>query len=141
MKTFEAAVTIRATPESVWRILTDANGYPEWNTTVDRVDGRIAPGEKVTVRAKISPGRGFPVKVTEFEPARKMVWSSGMPLGLFRGERTFTLTPSGDGVVQFRMREVFQGLLSPLIERSIPDLQPTFEEFAAALQKRAEGGV
>lgn len=108
-----------------------------WNTTVDRVEGRIAAGEKVTVHAKISPGRAFPVKVVEFEPARKMVWSGGMPLGLFKGERTFSLTPKG-GAVEFEMREVYSGLLAPLIGKSIPDLQPAFDEFAAALKKRVE---
>jgi hypothetical protein len=51
--------------------------------------------------------------------------------------RTFTLTPQGDAV-QFEMREVFSGLMSPLIERSLPDLQPAFDEFAQALKTRAE---
>jgi hypothetical protein len=69
-------------------------------------------------------------------PAR-MVWSGGMPLGLFKGVRTFTLTPQGDSV-RFEMREVFSGPLSPLIERSLPDLQPAFDEFAASLKRRAE---
>ena len=69
-----------------------------------------------------------------------MVWTGGMPLGLFKGERTFTLTRRGDGTVEFRMSEAFSGLLSPLIERSIPNLQPAFDEFAAALKKRAEAG-
>ena len=40
--------------------------------------------------------------------------SGGMPFGLFKGERTFTLTPRS-GAVEFAMREVFSGLLSPLI--------------------------
>lgn len=139
MKSFQTTTTIRAGADAIWRILTDAPGYPVWNPTVDRVEGRIGPGETVTVHAKISPGRAFPVKVTAFEPERKMVWTGGMPLGLFQGERTFTLTPAAGGAVEFRMREEFRGLLSPLIERSIPDLQPAFDEFAAALKARAEG--
>jgi hypothetical protein len=140
MKMFRVATSIRATPDAIWQILTDAARYTTWNTTVDRVEGRIAQGEKVTVHAKINPGRAFPVKVSEFVPGRKMVWTGGMPLGLFKGERTFTLTPRSDGTVEFRMSEVFGGPLSPLIERSIPDLQPAFDEFAAALKKRAETG-
>lgn len=138
MKTFSSTITIQAPPETIWAILTDAPVYPEWNPTVDKVEGTIEPGEKIKVFAKISPGRAFPVKVSEFVPAEKMVWSSGMPLGLFKGERTFTLTPRGDGAVEFSMREVFSGLMSPLIERSIPDLQPAFDEFAGALKAKAE---
>lgn len=138
MKRFGTTTSISAAPERIWALLTDAAGYPQWNTTVDKIDGRIAPGERITVHAKISPGRAFPVKVAELVPNQRMVWSGGMPLGLFKGERTFTLTANGNGTVGFAMEEVFSGLLSPLIERSIPDLQPAFEEFAAALKKRAE---
>ena len=102
------------------------------------MEGQIAPGEVVTVHAKLSPGRAFPVKVTEFTPAKTMVWTGGMPLGLFKGVRTYRLTPRGDGTVEFAMTEVFSGLLAPLIEKTIPDLQPAFDQFAAALKKKAE---
>ena len=138
MKTFQVSTSIRATTDALWEILTDASNYAAWNTTVDKVEGRIAPNEKVTGHARISPGRAFPVKVTAFVPGRRMVWTGGMPLGLFKGERTFTLMQRDDGQVEFRMAEVYSGLLSPLIERSIPNLQPAFDEFAAALKKRAE---
>jgi hypothetical protein len=66
------------------------------------------------------------------------VWSGGMPLGLFKGERTFTLTPTRGGDVEFSMSEVFSGPLAGLIGKSIPDLQPAFDEFAASLKRRAE---
>ena len=38
-----------------------------------------------------------------------MVWSGGMPLGLFTGTRTFTLTAKGDGTTDFHMQEVYAG--------------------------------
>ena len=103
-----------------------------------RLEGRVAPGEKVTAYTKISPDRAFPVTVTEFVPEQGMTWSSGMPLGLFKGERTFTLTPQSNGTVEFTVREVFSGLLLPLIGRSIPDLTSSFEQFASGLKRRAE---
>jgi hypothetical protein len=140
MKSFRTSAIISASPETVWAILTDGPHWPDWNTTVDRVEGRISLGEKITVYAKVNPGRAFPLKVSEFVPGQRMVWSGGMPLGLFKGERTYTLTKQSDGGVEFVMREIFTGLLAPLITRSIPDLQPSFDEFAAALKKRAESG-
>jgi hypothetical protein len=139
MKAFAAKTTIRATPERIWNLLTDAAGYTRWNNTVDKVTGKIAPGERVTVHPKINPGRAFPVKVTEFEAPRKMVWTGGMPFGLFKGARSFTLTPRQNGDVEFSMREEYTGLLAPLIGRSIPDLQPAFDEFASDLKQAAEG--
>lgn len=138
MKSFASSVTIRASPETVWAVLTDAAGYPRWNSTVTKIDGRIAPGEKVTIHSKATPGRAFPVGVTEFVPPQRMVWKGGMPFGLFTGTRNYTLTPTSAGEVEFAMREAFSGLLAPLFSRSIPDLQPVFDAFAADLKRQAE---
>jgi hypothetical protein len=138
MKTFSAATTINASPETIWGILTDAPRYPEWDPGVNRIEGTIASGERITAYTKLNPKRAFPATVTAFEPGRRMVWSGGMPLGLFKGERTFTLAPNGDGSTRFDLREEFSGPLLPLIGRTLPDLNKTFEEFAAGLKARAE---
>lgn len=138
MRVFSASTTIEASPDSIWEILTDAPRYPEWDPGVDRIEGRITPGEKITAFTKLSPGRAFPVKVTEFVPGRKMTWTGGMPLGLFMGERTFTLAPQSNGTVKFTVREVFSGPLLSLFGRSLPDLTSSFEQFAAGLKSRAE---
>ena len=136
-KSFATRITIQATPEAVWRILTDAGAYPAWNTTVSRVDGRIALGEKVTLHVKVAPGRAFPVKVVTFDAPTRMLWSGGMPLGMFTGQRSYELRPVAAGV-EFAMREDYSGWLAPLIVKSIPDLQPAFDEFAACLKAHAE---
>jgi hypothetical protein len=138
MKSFAAAITIQAGAKTVWALLTDGAGYPQWNSTVERVEGRIAAGEKLSVYTKASPGRAFPLRVTEFVPPERMAWTGGMPLGLFTGTRRYMLTPISADQVEFAMREEFDGLLAPLITRSIPDLQPMFETFAADLKRRAE---
>jgi hypothetical protein len=67
-----------------------------------------------------------------------MVWSDGMPLGLFRGVRTFELLSQGEHVTEFTMEEVYSGLMAPLITRSIPDLTESFEKFADGLKEAAE---
>ena len=89
------------------------------------------------------PARGrrstaFPVTVTAFEPHRRMVWAGGMPLGMFKGTRSYVLSPHGPDEVEFAMREEFSGLMAPLITHSIPDLQPAFDRFAADLKAQAE---
>ncbi|WP_412060845.1 SRPBCC family protein [Rubrivirga sp. IMCC45206] len=134
---FSATTTISADPATVWAILTDAERFPTWEPNVTRVEGRIAPGERITVHTTLS-ARAFPVTVSEFVPRERMVWSSAMPLGLFRGARTFTLEPLGGGTTRVTTREVFGGWLLPILGRTIPDLQPTFEQFAAALKAEAE---
>jgi hypothetical protein len=138
MKAFEATATIAASPEAIWAILTDAPAYTAWDSGVERVEGRIAPGETIKVFSKVNPGRAFPVKVGGFEPGRRMVWSGGMPLGLFKGVRTYRVAPE-DGGTRFTMREEFSGPLLPLIWRSLPDFQPSFDQFARGLKARVEG--
>jgi hypothetical protein len=139
MKSYEASATIEAAAEAIWTVLTDGAGYSSWDSGVVRVDGRIAPGQRITVVSEANPGRAFPVKVTDFDPGRRMTWSGGMPLGLFKGVRTFTLSPGEDGTTRFTMREEYSGPLLPLIWRSMPDLGPSFRQFASGLKQRAEG--
>ena len=138
MRYYEANATIAAAPDAVWAILTDGPAYPDWDSGVSRVEGTIAPGETITVVSEANPGRAFPLKVTAFEPARSMTWSAGMPLGVFKGVRTFTLTPEDGEATHFTMREEYTGPLLPLVWRSMPDLQPSFDQFAAGLKARAE---
>lgn len=138
MLSYSATTTINASPDVIWRIITDAPGYPTWDPGVDRIEGTIAPGSKVTAYTKRDPNRAFPAKVSEFVPGRKMVWSGGMPLGLFKGVRTFTLTPQSNNTIEFTLREDYSGPLLPLFARSIPDMTKTFEDFAAGLKAYSE---
>jgi hypothetical protein len=138
MKSYEVTQTIDARPEEVWAVIEDVERYPDWDSGV-RVEGRLAPGEKLKIHSEANPGRAFPVKVTELEN-RRMVWSGGMPLGLFKGVRTYQVAPE-DGGTRFTMREEYTGPLLPLIWRSMPDLQPSFDRFARGLKTRVESSA
>jgi hypothetical protein len=138
MKSYDAAAEIDASPDAVWAVLTDAPGYQAWDSGVERVEGTIAPGEKIKVVSKANPGPGLPGQGDRVRPGRRMTWSGGMPLGLFRGVRTFTLVPGTDGTTRFAMREEYRGPLLPMIWRSMPDQGPSFRQFANGLKRRAE---
>jgi uncharacterized protein YndB with AHSA1/START domain len=138
MRAFEAASFIAAAPEDVWGVLTDAAAWPGWDSGVTSVAGRLAIGEKVTIKVQANPGRAFPVTVTALERPARMVFRGGMPLRLFTGERTYTLIGERGGTA-FAMREVYSGPLAALIFRSIPDLGPSFRQFAEGLKQRVEG--
>ena len=127
---------IAAPPERVWALLTDGPGMPAWNSTVTRIEGAIRPGERLAIRVPISE-RTFKVKVTAFEPPRRMVWSDGRA-PMFTGVRTYTLTAGAGGATTFAMDEVFKGLMLPMIKGSLPDFGPVFEQYAADLKAAAE---
>ena len=128
-------VDINAMPEKIWSLLTNAADAPRWNSTITQIDGRVELGEQLKIKVPIST-RTFNVKVDVFDPHRRVVWSDGN--AVFRGVRTHTLTPKGDGSTAFSMEEVFTGFMLPLIGLSLPDFKPVFEQYAADLKKEAE---
>lgn len=137
MAAYSVTRTISAPAERVWALLTDASGYLDWNPTIVSLDGSIEEGNTIALVSTLNPKRTFALKVSEVEAPRSMVWSDGMPLGLFRGVRTFTLDEEG-GATTFGMEEIHSGLLEPLISKSIPDMTESFEEFADGLKAAAE---
>jgi hypothetical protein len=136
MKSFAASTTIKAPADVIWKILTDAAHYPEWDPGCIRIEGTIAEGQSITAYTKLSP-RAFPVTVTDLVPGQRMSWVGGLPLGLFKGVRTFTLVPK-NGSIDFTIREEFSGPLLFLMGRTIPDMNPVFQNFVAGLKARAE---
>lgn len=132
------SINIEARPEKIWTLLTNAANFPSWNSTVQSIEGTIALGQKIILRVPIAPNRKFKLKVTELEPARRMVWSDGAA-PMFKGVRTYTLSPRDNGSTDFSMVEVFSGLMLPMIAGSLPDFGPSFEQYAADLKRAAEG--
>ncbi len=138
MRFYEATSRIGAEPEAVWSVLVDGSTWPQWNSGVTAVEGQIAPGETIKIRSAAAPGRVFPVKVTTFDEPHRMIFSGGMPLGLFTGVRTYALAPDGNGGTSCHVREEYSGPLLPLIWRSMPDLGPSFQQFVDGLKQRVE---
>jgi len=93
---------------------------------------RIAPGERIQLRATLAPGRTFKLKVREFELNRRLSWGDVM------GPRTFTLTLNADGGTRFPMSEIMGGPLFPLFARMIPPLDVSFSQFARDLKSARE---
>jgi hypothetical protein len=129
--------TIRASADTLWSILTDAASFPKWNSTLTSIEGQIAEGQSLKVKVPSSPERAFKPKVSLVEAGRTIIWSDGMA-PMFKGVRTFTLTPDSDGTTEFAMVERFSGIMLPMIEGSLPDFAPTFETYAADLTRAAE---
>lgn len=140
-KTFSRETTvsilIKAAPEIIWSLLTNAPDYPRWNSTVVNIDGKIAAGKKIRLKSTVDPSRTFNLKVTTFQPPREMVWASGTA-PFFSGIRTYHLKSDSDNVTIFTMTEKIGGLMFPMAAKHIPDFGNSFEQFAADLKKEAE---
>ena len=139
MRSYEATVRIDAGPEEVWRDLVDVGSWRDWDSGVDRVEGRVALGEQLTLYATMNRSRPFAVTVTELRPREVMRWRGGLPLGLAVIERTYQLDAQDDGGTVLTVREDQTGPLAWVTERATPDLNPSFRQFCAGVKARAEG--
>ncbi|MEL6981284.1 MAG: SRPBCC domain-containing protein [Actinomycetota bacterium] len=136
---FETTTTIDAPPERVWTTLLQTDQWPAWGAGIERVDGRLGPDQKLTLHVA-EASRPFKLRVSRWQPGQRIELKGGMPLGLFVGTRTYRIEPGPAGTDQtiFTMVETFTGPLAGLIGRTIPDLQPSFDAFAAGLRSTAQ---
>lgn len=133
---YAIGIHIKAKPNRVWAVMTNAEGFARWNSTIKSLTGRIALGETIQLVATIAPTRTFNLKVIEFVPEKQMVWSDGN--AMFKGVRTYTFSAKPDGTTDFTMSEVYTGLMLPMIAGSLPDFGPSFEQYAVDLKREAE---
>jgi len=138
MRCYEASTRIGASPEVVWDLLTDVGGWRDWDSGVDRVDGHVALGERLTIHATMIRTRPFGVTVTEIRPREGMRWQAALPFGLAVIERTYHVDAQDDGDTVLTVREEHTGPLAVLLDRRTPDLNPSFRQFCAGLKARAE---
>ena len=142
MKELHSQIEIEATAERVWLVLTDFAAYPDWNPFIRRVSGRPEVDEQLVVRMRPSGTKGmtFRPTVLKAEPNRQLRWLGHLLVpGLFDGEHIFEIEELDEDRVLFIQKEVFRGLLVPLLARSLDrDTQRGFEEMNRALRERAE---
>ena len=115
----QTSADIDATPAEVWAVLTDYESYAEWNPTQDGLDGAtvVASTPNETLRWETTTG----------------------VVGIFDGERTFTLEPLAGGATRFTQSEVFRGIVVPFVGASLRDeTAPGFHAMNAALRERVE---
>jgi len=142
VKELRSQIEIEASAERVWQVLTDFAAYPEWNPFIRRVDGRPEVEEQLVVRMRPSGTRGmtFRPTVMKVEANRQLRWLGHLLVpGLFDGEHIFEIEVLGRDRTRFIQREIFKGLLVPLLARSLDkSTQRGFEEMNRALRERAE---
>jgi uncharacterized protein YndB with AHSA1/START domain len=123
---------INASPEAIWSLLTAAENYPKWNSTVISIDGSIKLGEMIKLTSTLDPKRTFNLKIKDFQPPTRLAWGDAM------GTRVFTLSATESGQTHFSMVEKIGGPIFPLFARMIPSFDKSFEQFAAVLKREAE---
>jgi hypothetical protein len=135
-------IKINATPEEVWKILTDFNGYPNWNPFIKSIKGQVVIGEKITVRIEPPEAKGmtFKPKIVTFAKNIELSWLGHLLLpGLFDGKHKFELIDNGNGTTTFIQSEKIRGLLVPFFKKQLKtNTKNGFIEMNKKLKELAE---
>ena len=141
MRSYEAVTRIDASPADVWALLIDVGGWRDWDSGVDRVEGRVALGEPITIYATMIRTRPFQVTVTEIRPREAMRWRGRAAVR--DGDHRAHLLPRRPGRRRHRAhhpRGPHRSAGRPA-RPTTPDLNPSFRQFCAGLKARAEGKI
>lgn len=136
MKSLEAETLINARNSTVWEIITDAGNYTVWESGITSIQGEPRNGGTIRIRTRTRGNRTFRLRVQQI-PGEVMTWTGGLPLGLFRGVRTFTLSPQR-GMTQLRVKEEFSGPLLGLMDKTMADTEQALTDYVNAVKERAE---
>jgi hypothetical protein len=133
-------VTIEASADEVWAVLSDFGSYAEWNPGMESMEGEPTVGTRLTIRFALNGGRTMTMRPTVLaaEPGRELRWLGRLVMpGLFDGEHRFTIEEREPGRVTFSQDERFRGLLVPFLRKLIEvDTLTTFHAVNEALARR-----
>jgi len=134
IKTF---ITINASKEKIWKILTDFENYPEWNSFIKSVTGDVKVGNQIQIKLQ---GMTFKPIVFTFNENTELKWLGHLWFkGLFDGEHKFKLTDNGNGTTNFEQSENFSGILVKLFAKSLDkNTKNGFDQMNEELKLRAE---
>jgi len=138
----QTEIEIQASPDRVWRILTDFAAYPEWNPFIRFVHGVPQQGSRLEVHIQPSGTKGmtFRPSVLVADVGRELRWRGRLLFpGIFDGEHCFLIEAITSNKVRFQQSEQFSGLLVPIFRASLDrDTKRGFEEMNLALKALAE---
>ncbi|GAA3532550.1 SRPBCC domain-containing protein [Nonomuraea rosea] len=141
MREISTSIDIQASPEQVWAILVDFDGYSSWNPFIREGAGEAVVGGRLTLRMFPESGKPmvFKPEVLAAEPGKVLRWVGHLIVpGLFDGTHQFLLTPTPTGT-HLVQSESFKGLLVPFLGKMLEGTARNFERLNEALKKRAEG--
>ncbi len=114
-----AETLIEASPQKVWDTLVQMGQYENWNDQLHFLGGKVAPGEKITLRLSVEGAKPytFSPTINHWVKYKKWGWiaRTGMP-GIFDGEHMFELEEK-EGKTLLVNKEQYRGILAPIIQQ------------------------
>ena len=136
-KHIKTEITIAASLEDVWNILTDFKNYSQWNPFIKSIEGDVKVGQFIKINAG---GMVFKPEVLVFEKQKELRWLGRLLIkGLFDGEHIFQLIDNKNGTITFKHEEKFSGLLVGMFSKKLDtETKDGFQEMNKRLKTMAE---
>jgi hypothetical protein len=135
MRDFSISVDIKATPQRVWEVMSDGEGWHEWTpsvTSVEVLDKPLAVGSRAVIRQPELPPAKF--RVTALDPGTSFTWATGVP-GIVYVHAHHVVEPTTGGArVMLRLR--FDGILGGFMGSRLAELNNRYLRMEAAGLKR-----
>jgi uncharacterized protein YndB with AHSA1/START domain len=131
-----AEIVIHASPEKVWRLLTDIDQWPTWHSAISvaRINGPVEPG---TIFGWTSGGPKIKCRIALVHPATQLAWTGTTFGGNAIHVWSLGLLPDGGTLV--KTTESIDGFMLRLkLFYSSSDLAKSLKEWLEALKGKAE---
>lgn len=136
-KEIKTSVEISASPEIIWKILTDFQEYGKWNPFITKISGEQRKGGLLEITAG---GLAFKPKLLKYDQPKEIRWLGKLFFkGLFDGEHSFQIIGHNNGSCTFLHEEKFNGILVGLLAKKLDkETKSGFIEMNNKLKELAE---
>ena len=117
MPQYSSSISINASQETIWKVLSDVAHWNEWTPTVTRVEVLDAPELKLNNRYKVYQPKLQPAvwSVTVLKPPSSFIWEAKMPGMVMIAEHI--LKSTGTNQNELTLTFSFHGALGAIIGR------------------------
>lgn len=134
-------IKIEASPETVWAVLSDLEGWSRWNTIYTPPVCLPEVGEKVSGSVTM-PGASptpFSAEIIAWEPNKRFSWYSAVMDGQMQMTRYMEIDEISPERCAFTNGEAFGGTMGPAIMKGkVDSIANGFRLMNEALKKEAE---
>ena len=142
MREISSSIDVKASPEAIWEILANVEGWSDWSSMINASSGQIGLGDTVTLTMIGKDGgdgpRYSPV-VTEMTAPKNFRWRAKMGAGfIFTNDKTYVLEPTDTGT-RVVHTEYFSGFMAALMWGKMKNgVGPIIDAMNADLKAKAE---
>ncbi|HEY2481189.1 MAG TPA: SRPBCC domain-containing protein [Caulobacteraceae bacterium] len=132
---------VRASAETIWRLIADIEAWPNWNPLYTKAQGVIRMGAPLDLEVTL-PGqapRAIRPVVLDWIPNEQLLWQIKMLGGLIKSIRYFEIEELAPGSCIFSNGEMFDGMLGPSVARRLREpIRAGFRAMGEAVKSLAE---